>query len=216
MIMKKNLLFKSHFFLMFGVLLLSACSSKEDNATETIKNEMFKTLYDFNSYEPIETTFDSLKKDKYGDTLIFSNVMMIKYAMDDFDKAKKEFDDARETSEIYRPTPYASSFSSKKYIDAQETMNKCYKDMNFYISIMDSLYIVVKELEKKCDGQFYGWFVTHKYRCKTKGGSPTIGTNYYFMDKDCKKVYRYFDDDDFSLENYKSLVDDTLKPAENE
>lgn len=207
-----NSLFKFSLSLLLSITMLSACSSKEENAAETIKSEMFKTLYDFNSYEPIETKFDSLKKDRYGDTLIFSKIMMIKFAMDDFDKSKEEFDKARETAEIYRPTYSPSSYSSKKYIDAQEVMNKCYKEMNDYLAIMDSLYITVKEIEKKCDGKFYGWFVTHKFRCKTKGGNPTIGTYYYFMDKDCKKIYRYFDDDDFSLENYRSLVDDALKP----
>ncbi len=204
------------FYSIIIISILSACSSKEDNALETINNNMFKTLYDFKSYEPIETKFDSLKKDKYGDTLIFSNVMMIKYAMDDFDKAKEEFEKARETAEIYRPTYNPSSFSSKKYIEAQETMNKCYVEMNDYIAIMDSLSTIVRTLEKKCDGQFYGWLVTHKFRCKTKGGNSTIGTYYYFMDKNCRNIYRYFDEDELSMENYKSLVDDSLKPNESD
>ncbi len=206
--------------LLFNSILiistLSACSSKEDNAAETINQNMFKILYDYKSYEPIETKFDSLKKDKYGDTLIFSKVMMIKLAMEDFDKVKEEFEKARETAEIYRPTYSPLSFSSKKYIDAQETMSKCYEEMNGYITKMDSLSTIVRALEKRCDGQFYGWLVTHKFRCKTKGGNPTIGTYYYFMDKNCRNIYCWFGEDDFSIENYKSLVDDSLKPNESD
>lgn len=42
-----------------AIFILSGCKSKEEKALEIIKNEMFKTLYDFESYQPIETKVDS-------------------------------------------------------------------------------------------------------------------------------------------------------------
>lgn len=42
-----------------AIFILSGCKSKEEKALEIIKNEMFKTLYDFESYQPIETKIDS-------------------------------------------------------------------------------------------------------------------------------------------------------------
>ena len=38
--------------------MLVGCQSREEKAAELIKQEMFKTLYDFESYEPIETKID--------------------------------------------------------------------------------------------------------------------------------------------------------------
>lgn len=42
-----------------GIFILTGCKSKEEKALEAIKDEMFKTLYDFESYQPVETKIDS-------------------------------------------------------------------------------------------------------------------------------------------------------------
>lgn len=38
---------------ILAVMMISACTSKEEKVAETIKSEMFKNLYDFESYQPI-------------------------------------------------------------------------------------------------------------------------------------------------------------------
>lgn len=43
------------FIVVSATMLLSGCKSKEEKANELIKDDMFKVLYDFASYEPIET-----------------------------------------------------------------------------------------------------------------------------------------------------------------
>lgn len=52
--------------------------SREKKVAETIKADPFKTLYDFDSYQPVETKIDTLKNNRYGDTLMFDNGMMFK------------------------------------------------------------------------------------------------------------------------------------------
>ena len=88
--------------IILAALFISACTSREEKVAETIKNEMFKNLYDFESYQPIETKIDTLRRDKYGDTLIYDNIMLIKAASDEFDKAKGNFDEQKEICEIYK------------------------------------------------------------------------------------------------------------------
>lgn len=41
--------------LSLSVLAFASCMSKEEKAAQLINTEMSKTLYDFDSYEPIET-----------------------------------------------------------------------------------------------------------------------------------------------------------------
>ena len=53
--------------LFFGLLFVQ-CKSKEDKANELIKDYMFKNLYDFESYQPIETTIDSAFHTIYNDS----------------------------------------------------------------------------------------------------------------------------------------------------
>lgn len=197
-------------------LLISACTSREEKVAETIKSEMFKTLYDFESYQPIETKIDTLRHDMYGDTLIYDNVMLLDAASDKFDEAKGNFDEQKEIAEIYMPTYYSSSTSDKKFYAARDKAEEAYKDMTIYLGIMDSLAADIRTKEKECDNNQYGWFVTHKFRCKTKGGNSTIGTYYYFMDKDCERIMRKFDEDDMSLEQYHHWIDEALKVSDDE
>ncbi len=202
--------------IILAALFISACTSREEKVAETIKNEMFKNLYDFESYQPIETKIDTLRRDKYGDTLIYDNIMLIKAASDEFDKAKGNFDEQKEICEIYMPTYYSSSTSDKKFYAARDKAKDAYNDMTFYLGIMDSLTIDIKTKVKDCDNNQYGWFVTHKFRCKTKGGNSTIGTYYYFMDKDCERIIRRFDEDEMSLEQYHHWIDNALEVSDDE
>lgn len=207
--------------LCFAMSLLSvlffftSCKSREDKVAETIKSEMFKNLYDFESYQPIETKIDTLRRDKYGDTLIYDDVMLIGAAYDEFEKAGSNFDEQKEIAEIYTPTYYSSSSSDNKYYEARDKMRDALDDMKIYLAIIDSLKTEIRTKEKECDNNQYGWFVTHKFRCKTKGGNSTIGTYYYFMDNDCEKIIRRFDEDDITLEKYHQRIDEVLESKDD-
>lgn len=212
----KKILFISQLMTIFILsALMVSCTSKEKNAAETIKDKMFKTLYDFESYQPVETKIDTLKQDKYGDTLIYDNIMLAETAVNKFNESKKNFDEQYEIAQIYEPTRYSSSSSDKKFYAARDKMQEYIDDMDFYNSIIDSLCTQVRNDAKKSDGKPYGWLVTHKFRCKTKGGNPELSTYVYFMDTECKTIYRYFDEDDMTYEKYKENVDAAMEMGNN-
>ena len=94
-------------------------------------------------------------------------------------------------------------------------MTDALDDMKIYAAIIDSLKTEIRTKEKECDNNQYGWFVTHKFRCKTKGGNSTIGTYYYFMDNDCEKIIRRFDEDDITLEKYHQWIDEVLESKDD-
>ena len=64
-IMKKAIIILS--LLVLGLLVIS-CSSNEDKANKLIKERMSKTLYDYGSYDPIETIVTEAKASIYTDT----------------------------------------------------------------------------------------------------------------------------------------------------
>lgn len=45
--------------LVLAIVSFSACKSNEQKAAALIKDYMFKNLFDYESYEPIETSIDS-------------------------------------------------------------------------------------------------------------------------------------------------------------
>ncbi len=57
--MKQKKIFGLMAIIIMGAFVMSACTSREEKVAETIKNEMFKTLYDFESYQPVETKIDT-------------------------------------------------------------------------------------------------------------------------------------------------------------
>lgn len=71
---------KQTFLLLFFPILMVACQSKEEKAAELIKNELSKTLYDFESYSPIETTVTEAKLSVYTDTVCWKKANILLYA----------------------------------------------------------------------------------------------------------------------------------------
>ena len=44
------------------------------------------------------------------------------------------------------------------------------KEMEAQNAIINKLEAEIKAFDKKCDGKFYGWLVTHKYNYVSKDG----------------------------------------------
>ena len=72
---------KTHLILLLLALPLAftSCKSNEDKANELVKNELSKTLYDFESYEPIETKVSEAYETAYNDTTCFRQALAISY-----------------------------------------------------------------------------------------------------------------------------------------
>lgn len=192
----------------FTALFFIGCKSREEKALETIRDAMFKTLYNFESYEPIETTVDSLQYDMYGDTLVHSFVMRMKLMdtlIDDYDK---EYRDAKKIFDIWDDPRmyYYSDFAYNKRKNAYEDMQKALLAKtvaeNVRGSYLDSLII----LKQNHSSELYGWRVHHRFRCKTKGGSPDLCDYVYFMDRKCEKIYLTIDEKDFNWGDYVDYV----------
>ena len=191
---------------------LNSCKSREEKALETIREEMNKILDDSISYEPIETKIDSLKHDRYGDTLLVNIILRLKLTdgmiaefEKDYKKAKELFD-IWDDPRMYNFSTFAYNKRKKAYDDLQTaaiSLGVLEKSRQEYL---DTLFI----LDKKHTSEFYGWRVSHKYRCNTKDGMSTLNTLVYFMDKKCEKILFKIsgnDEDDFSWQKYVNYVD---------
>lgn len=213
----KNII--SYFLIVILAFNFISCKSREEKALETIREEMNKTLDDFKSYEPIETKIDSLKYDRYGDTLLVNIILRTKLTEDlivgfekDYKKAKELFD-IWDDPRMYNFSSFAYNKRKKAYDDLQiaaiglEVLEKSKQEY------LDTLLI----LDKKHTGKLYGWRVSHKYRCNTKDGTPSLNHLVYFMDKKCEKILFKMtgnDEDDFSWQKYVYYVDHFYSEAE--
>lgn len=199
---------------------ICGCQSHEEKALATIREEMNKTLDDIKSYEPIETKIDSLKYDRYGDTLLVNVILRMKLTEDmiiDFEKDYKEskklfdiWDDPR----MYNYSSFAYNKRKKAYDDMQIAsigMGVLEKTLQEYL---DTLLI----LDKEHTGELYGWRVSHKYRFKTKDGASSLNHLVYYMDKNCEKIIFKMsgnEDDDFSWQKYVNYLDHFYSEAKS-
>lgn len=189
-------------------LLVMSCKSREEKALETIKAEMYKTLSDFDSYQPIETTFDSLENNVYGDT---SNIEKVKKIYDLTHNANyiyEEYQNAINKCDYW--AKFTVDLAKEKKAEYKKIVDKCSELLQDYTEHIDSEKTKFKNGNLKEKGEFYGWRVTQKFRAKIKGGESSIFTYTYLMDKECEIIYTYMDET-FMWEDYISCINLLLK-----
>lgn len=181
-----------HYFVITAILfLVCSCKSKEEKAEELIRTELSKTLYDFDSYQPIETKVSVAKCNMYNDTACWKLGHTLAYGMEQFLEYKEKIEDARDHMNIWgRPSYYSSSYSDNQYYkykaEAEEAVTLAMAALLVNKQIADELKDSVNALDTT---QVIGWEVVHDFRCKTRGGSPEIGHYRYVISKDFKTVY---------------------------
>lgn len=85
---------KTNLTLFFVAILLGLslvqCKSNEEKALELIHEQMFKTLFDFESYQPVETKIDSAFHTPYNDSLNLTYAVFCSVARERFDDYLKK------------------------------------------------------------------------------------------------------------------------------
>lgn len=200
-------------FLVFcfiaSLMSLSSCKSKEEKAADLIKSELSKTLYDFASYEPIETTVTEAYHTAYNDSACFRMSLAIAYGLNKVSEYTDEAKEAMEHAEIWgAPDYYSSSYSDSQYYkykrEAEEKQAKAYTALiivkKMGLELQDSI-------NKLNQDNIIGWDVRHRFRCKTRGGNSTIGDYRYIISSDFKTVILYEDTDDQDYKNARDVIE---------
>ena len=122
-------------FILLPTFLLVGCKSREEKVAELIKQEMFKTLYDFESYEPVETKIDSAFTSIYTDSVIKSYAYIARSFLDDVQEGLDKVKDAQRTAEIWRDS--YSSYGRGKYEEAYNEMREHLDEVKSKMSIVN-------------------------------------------------------------------------------
>lgn len=181
-----------------------SCKSKEQKALKLIDQKMFSTLYDYDSYQPVETKIDSaFYLPEYNDTIIALALL----ANDCQQKMEDELD--KGNSSITTMTIWGGSYSSygrSRFLEAKEEGLKHLEKSKEYGALQFVHLTSLREKSKHFDGSFYGWKVTHKFRCKTKGGYSALSTYIYIFDKKMKTILYQEDSEDNDTIKAKETV----------
>lgn len=203
---------KLSILLLLLPLVLAGCKSKEDKAAELIKTELSKTLYDFESYSPIETIVTEAKQSIYTDTVYLNTAKAMLYS---FELASEYLEEAKEASERMdiwgKPTSYSSSYSDKQYYKYKEEWEENLEKATTYYDLVKVMSKSLKDSLQTIDtAKVVGWEVKHRFRCKTKGGHSTIGDYRYVINKDFTEIIIYEDTDNKDYKKLRELVEEVM------
>lgn len=195
MYIKMKRLFVVIILLAFTMPAFIGCKSetvektKEEKAAELIKQELSKTLYDFDSYQPIETKVKEAKANRFNDSTCWNKAGVLVYSMHQVDEYIAQAKEATEYMAIYQPTRYSSSYSVNKFYDYDKQYKEAIEKADGWIEACKVLAEELKDTVTNMDtSQVIGWEVIHDFRCKTKGGTPDIVHFRYVISKDFKSV----------------------------
>lgn len=191
------------------LLIFVSCKSKEEKAAELIKGELYKTLYDFASYEPIETKVDSAFTSIYRDSVILAYGYLSRELLDKANEYIDKTKDAQSTMEIWGDS--YSSYSISKYNSARQEFNSNLELAKEYMARIKMAEDSIKLKAKGFRKTFCGWQAKHKFRCKTKGGNFDLPNYVFFIDPKFKKIYYSEDIADEKLIKVRSLLDEILE-----
>lgn len=197
------------FLFILCSLALVSCQSKEEKAAELIKEEMFKTLYDFSSYEPIETVVDSAFTSIYRDPLVLGYARLMSDYLEVANGYIAKTEDAQAALDEWNNNYSRAGLS--KYKMAMEEFNlnldKAQENMNRYLEMQKRTQIRAENFEKT----FLGWQAKHKFRYKTKEGRFDLPTYLYLFDSDLTKITDQENIDDEERIKLKTIIDEALK-----
>ena len=202
---------------MILCLSFTQCKSKEDKANELIKDYMFKNLYDFESYQPIETKIDSAFHTIYNDSTAIRYAYFILLSQEKQEDLKREYDHIKTSIDIWCDGgSYYSSYIHRKCQDCLDEAKENLAEQLFWLAKIDTYRDSLVSLSDTLNKEFIGWKVTHDFRCKTKGGNPDIGHYEYIMDKDIKTILSKKDVDDKDEERVAAIIKECIEMTEEE
>lgn len=178
-------------------LLIVSCQSNEERAAKLIKKELYKTLYDFESYQPVETVVTEAQETVYNDSACWAMADDLAYCLNKVAEYLEEAEEAKESMLVYLPNAYSLPYMDNKYRtyknEYERSLEKCQAQRDLCKDIVVALKLRIAQLDTS---KVVGWEVTHIFRCKTRGGYPGIGRYRYVLDKDFERVILKEDMDD--------------------
>lgn len=208
------MIMKKIYFVVIISLLFLGCKSNENKALSLINKDMFKSLYDYSSYEPVETIVTEAFSSIYTDSLIRAQAIRAEALCELYNEAFKKGKDAGEYAEIYADSYYSSG--RRKYLEYLNEAKTEFEKAKSYATLWQAAEDSIKTLASQFSPTRIGWEVKHKFRCKNRGGNYSLGDYIYIIDNKFSKIISKYDMDDDDESDIRERIDVVIKPSEED
>lgn len=190
----KKIFFAS--ILIFSCFFIS-CRTQEQKADKLIEERFFKTLYDFESYQKIETKIvgRAYRNGLNSEECIEDAkeiVSLMKDALENISEANESLKEANSYYSILMRAYYVK-LADEYYEKSVEQRNEC-------LVLRENLKNKIKTYNHN---EIIGYEVIHRFRCKNRGGNICIADYRFIIDLKMKKILFY---NDIEEENYKEAI----------
>ena len=176
------------------VTLFASCSkSLEDKANTLIEEDIKKTLYHPETYDPAETQVDSAFT-PFDNTIELCKIGM---SIDEYDRKMKS---AKSSMSIWSG-PYQSAYSKNEYQEAKDEYDENAQNKKNAEKKAKKLADELKTMLDK-EQLFIGFKARHRFRANNNAGQIVFGEMKYLFDKDMNKIVASYDMDD---DEYKTV-----------
>ena len=193
------------YFVFSAIFMIGCGQSLEKKAEVLIKEDLKKSLYKPETYEPIETKIDSAFS-PYDDPVFFEEInkfeKMAKQMMSLESKAKH----AKSSMAIWN-SPYMSEYAKNQYQEAKSEYEDVMEKFDRLTEKARKQYLLIMDIIKG-DRTFISYKALHNYRADNNAGNTLIGNMVFFIDKDFKNILFSMD-----LEEY-NVMQETIKQIE--
>ncbi len=159
-------------------------------------------LYDYESYEPNSIDVKEGCTLPIMDDEIRSLSKNIITAEENIAIERSKIEDYNSTMEFYRTMGgFYTDYMQRGYNNAKAKAEESERKIAEYEEEMNSaIEQLIPELEN-FEPEFGGWIADLNYRCKTRGGYPSIGSGMFIIDHKFKEILYYASyDDEYEFE----------------
>ena len=200
--------------LLFGIMalfLFSCGRSKEERAIELIQAELFRTLHDFSSYEPIETVVDSAFSCVYTDPIIVLLATLASIHLENTNDHLERVRRSTRTMEIWQNS--RTAYGRSRFNEANRESRRHLDRASHYLDLYHSGLCEIQELINDFESEFIGFHAKHRFRSRTLGGNFRVSTNLYLIDPNFTEIISVRDLNCEDKEEIRTVINEARRSS---
>ena len=166
---------------------------------------MFKTLYFYESYTPIETKIDSVIRSPYNDTTILRYAMVKDEAMKQMEECHEK---AKKAMEIYN---LFGEFGIENHRDPHKEFSEHMEKSIFLLKKSIAYDDSIRLRARLINPEFTGWAVTHRYCYKEKSSLIDTTSRVFIVDNDFTKIINIINTEDECYQKSQQIIKEILE-----
>lgn len=204
---------KKLFFI--ATILMAACTmSLDKKADSLIQDEMKKTLFHPDSYDPVETVVDSAFAPN-DDPALFEKMGKFAQIAGEIESLEEEASHYKSTIAIWSG-PYIDAYGKQQKEEAQSKLDKVNSEIERLtskgIKIGDEIKSTLNTKRK-----FIGFKANHSYRAQNNMGNVLMGRSLFIIDEKLEKVLFSCESEEYEqMQEAIEMIREKMEESDNE